>query len=143
MLPNGEERPQSPPTLIPTTDTLSTRPTRGGVAYPFTLRVGGEAGGDANASMLTLQSMNLGSPGFEEEKKEPDAVEGEKTEDQIENSGERPGVERFVTAEIGTLGVAKDVSVEKETESVERPGVERFETAREDLSTLTTTNGKA
>ncbi|KAL5417239.1 hypothetical protein PMIN04_007822 [Paraphaeosphaeria minitans] len=126
---DGQGRPQSPPTLIPATDTLSTRPTRGGVAYPFTLRMGGDADGDANASMLTLQSINLGSPGLEEEGKKELIGEGEE-------GGERPGVERFATtADIGALGEVKDVQ-EQENEGIERPGVERFETAKEDLSTL-------
>ncbi|OAF99984.1 alpha/beta-hydrolase [Paraphaeosphaeria sporulosa] len=138
---NGQERPQSPPTLIPATDTLSTRPTRGGVAYPFTLRVGDDAGGDANASMLTLQSVNLGSPGLEEETKELVAIGGEP---ELEQSVERPGVERFVTAaDIGALGGVENEK-EEENEGTERPGVERFETAREDLSTLAAgVNGKA
>jgi hypothetical protein len=135
---NGEDRPQSPPTLIPATDTLSTRPTRGGVAYPFTLRMDGERNGNANASMLTLQSMNLISPGLEEEKKELGYVDGNKDGEKAEGAeeaAERPGVERFVTADIGTLSAAND--------TLERPGVERFETAREDLSTLADSNGKA
>jgi hypothetical protein len=135
---NEEESVQSPPTLIPATDTLSTRPTRGGVAYPFTLRVDGERNSNANASMLTLQSMNLVSPGLEVERKELGFVDGEKNgqrDEEAEKAGDRPGVERFVTADIGTLSAAND--------NVERPGVERFETAREDLSTLADSNGKA
>ncbi|KAF2438126.1 alpha/beta-hydrolase [Karstenula rhodostoma CBS 690.94] len=140
VLPDGGERPQSPPTLIPTTDTLSTRPTRGGVAYPFTLRVGGEGG--ANASMLTLQSVNLASPGLEQGK-ELGVVEGEGTEQVVEKGGERPGVERFETADTGALGREKNDSAGQEIENVERPGVERFETAREDLGTLAAANGKA
>lgn len=91
--------------------------------------------------MLTLQSMNLGSPGLEE-RKEIGAVEGECEGEKVE----RPGVERFVTADMGGLGLGAtgetgerkgtEKENEKGVEGLERPGVERFETAREDLSTL-------
>ncbi|KAF1953702.1 alpha/beta-hydrolase [Byssothecium circinans] len=83
-----EQRPQSPETLIPGTDTLSTRPTRGGVAYPFRLKVEGDEK-NANASTLTLQSVDIKTPGIEEP--------------------ERPGFERFETAQedLSTLANGK------------------------------------
>lgn len=56
------DNPQSPATLIPPTDGSSTRPTKGGVAYPFSLKVDGVDGKDVNASMLTLQSMTVTTP---------------------------------------------------------------------------------
>lgn len=135
-------RPQSPPTLIPATDTLSTRPTRGGVAYPFRLKVEGEER-DINASTLTLQSMNLQSPSLVDENKEPkfEIPDTEAAgEEKNHVNGERPGVERFITAEIGAL--VNKIGDDGE-EKVERPGVERFETAKEDLSALTNLNGKS
>lgn len=133
------DRPQSPETLIPATDTLTTRPIRGGVAYPFSLRVEGKDAGDANASTLTLQSVSVATPAVEEFSKE-DKELGAPVDEGISNDVkevERPGVERFVTAGVGEL---KGVGGEG-TQQPERPGVERFETAQEDLSTLA--NGKA
>jgi hypothetical protein len=65
MNPRGivlSDNPQSPATLIPPTDGSSTRPTKGGVAYPFSLRVDGMDGKEVNASMLTLQSMTVTTP---------------------------------------------------------------------------------
>lgn len=138
-------RPQSPETLIPVTDTLSTRPTRGGVAYPFRLKVEGDDR-DVNASTLTLQSVNVETPRvgeFEDEDKKlaskpstngvEDGVEKETTSLGITNGnevviekGERPGVDRFFTAGVGELGTGKG-----DEQKEERPGVERFETALE------------
>ena len=120
-------RPQPPETLIPVTDTLSTRPTRGGVAYPFRLKVEGDDR-DVNASTLTLQSVSVETPIVEDFKSED--VSGV---EEGQEKGERPGVERFVTAGVGEMS-SKDGE-----EKSERPGVERFETAQEDLNT--TTNG--
>jgi hypothetical protein len=56
------DHPLSPDTLIPATDGLSTRPTKGGIAYPFSLKVDGAERQDVNASMLTLQSLNVTTP---------------------------------------------------------------------------------
>ncbi|KAK3063581.1 hypothetical protein LTS18_014406 [Coniosporium uncinatum] len=42
------------PTVIPPSDTETTRPTHGGVAYPFKLRVTEEDGRERNASTVTL-----------------------------------------------------------------------------------------
>jgi hypothetical protein len=148
-------------TLIPDTDTLTTRPTRGGVAYPFSLKVEGE-GRQANASMLTLQSVNVNTGeerGNDVVPMLPSPLENEEMnlesaelaalsneEESVvpaalsdEEKSERPNMERFVTADTGGLlngmsGVSKS---EGETEkTTERPGVERFETAMEDLSML-------
>jgi hypothetical protein len=152
-------RPQSPETVVPGTDGLSTRPFRGGIAYPFSLRVEGE-GREVNASTITLMSVGVGSPGANPGLEEKDggilaagsdgATETEtETETQKVGEGEkidvgaiggeekeRPGVERFVTAGAGDLNLIADSGRKKEEEKLERPGVERFETAQEDLSTL-------
>ncbi|KAJ4298952.1 hypothetical protein N0V90_004195 [Kalmusia sp. IMI 367209] len=138
---DGEvERPQSPPTLIPATDTLSTRPIRGGVAYPFRLKVEGEER-NVNASTVTLQSVHLGTPGLEEDKN--GVLEGDVSVASAEakEDAERPGVERFMTADAGELFSGK--AAQEDSKGGERPGVERFETAREDLSTLADANGKS
>jgi len=148
------DHPQSPATLIPATDGSSTRPTKGGIAYPFSLKVDGVDGG-ANASMLTLQSLGI---------KTPDAVDMPQVEKQLgatstftslekdavsgAEEGQRPGVERFYTAAPGVVagaglfssGVHPDVVGAKE---VERPVVERFETAQEDLNMVAAGSGKA
>jgi hypothetical protein len=153
---SGEGRAQSPPeTLIPATDTMSTRPTRGGVAYPFRLKVDGKGAGDVNASTMTLQSVSVRTPGVEEVGKEDVELgaAGEAAND-TETKSERPVIERFVTAGFGELDGISGVVRREEGEDVdvnkgemERPGVERFETAQEDLSTLASVgvegNGKA
>jgi acetyl esterase/lipase len=139
-------RPPSPATEIPGTDTLSVRPTRGGVAYPFRLRVeGGER--DVNASTLTLQSVcveELSDRGAEDGdvgvleggvEQEQEQEEKEERGAEVVEENERPGVERFFTARPGELVAAKDSAAVTE-EKAERPGVERFETAVEDLNTL-------
>ncbi|KAF2729429.1 alpha/beta-hydrolase [Polyplosphaeria fusca] len=115
-------RPQSPETLVPATDGSSTRPFRGGVAYPFSLRVEGE-GRDVNASTITLNSV---AEGVED-------VETEEIEQKVDGSAERPSVERFVTAGVGDVKFSSSRTGDGE-ERVERPGVERFETAQEVLS---------
>ena len=131
---------QSPETLIPATDTFSTRPTRGGVAYPFRLKIDGKDGQDMNASTLTLQSVNITTPNVESFSEEDKQLGGGETETSAETGTERPGMERFVTADVGELmGGAKEA--EGDGAKVVRPGVERFETAQEDLSVLA--NGKA
>lgn len=197
-------RPSPPPTLVPETNTLSTRPTRGGIAYPFRLQVEGE-GREVNASTLTLQSVHLteGSHMTGEDEKEPEnlstemPVEGRSTDTPVgqistgapigdskleptpaeskaptpthlitpsmvslpaepepepepkENGmeameqKERPVVERFVTADIGSIGIGDENEGKKDAEVSERPGVERFETAQEDLTTLAQNGSKA
>jgi hypothetical protein len=159
-------RPESPATEIPVTDTLSVRPTRGGVAYPFRLKVEGDDR-DVNASTLTLQSVNVESPranGFEhgsagffpggvEDSVEKETVndiekeeekEKEKEVDMAVEAGaaqERPGVDRFFTAGPGELMAKNDATSTTEAaelQKAERPGMERYETALEDLSTIAT-----
>lgn len=87
VLASSASRPSSPPTIIPQSDTLSTRPTRDGIAYPFKLVVEGE-GRDVNASTVTLTSLQADGVA-EEEGPRP----GEK------ENVERPAIERFVTAQ--------------------------------------------
>jgi hypothetical protein len=138
------QRPQSPETLIPATDTLSTRPTRGGVAYPFRLKVEGKDT-DVNASTLTLQSIAIATPGVEGFQEEG-GILGSRS-DMVESDEEAtwPTVERSVTADAGDLITrtgekgAEDGQDQRASDGV-RPGVERFETAQEDLSMVA--NGK-
>lgn len=145
--------PASPATLIPSTDGSSTRPTKGGIAYPFSLKVRNGVGlgmnEDANASMVTLDSVGM---------RTPDAVEGSGEEKQlgaisaaiggsgeVENGGvekEEVDEERLYTVAPGmgsgaglfSSGVQPEMMDSQKV--VERPGVERFETAREDLSAI-------
>ncbi|KAH7397174.1 hypothetical protein BKA66DRAFT_521683 [Pyrenochaeta sp. MPI-SDFR-AT-0127] len=141
--------PQSPHTLIPATDTLTTRPTKGGVAYPFSLRVDGQEGKDVNASTLTLQSVNISTPPAMDEPqldKQLGVGIGPVTE-AVDDDGiekERPGVERYFTATPGAGLFSSGVEENKvgDAEKAERPHVERFETAQEDLSTLAAATGK-
>ena len=137
--------PQSPYTLIPATDTLSTRPTKGGVAYPFSLKVGGATGKHVNASTLTLQSVNIATP---------PAVDVPQHEGELGVASstvngqvlmDNPGLERSFAPTPGAGLVSKDAVEEdsvRSSENVQRPPVERFETAKEDLSMLSTSNEK-
>lgn len=119
------------------------RPTRGGVAYPFRLKIEGDDR-DVNASTLTLQSVNFESSrenvsedanaGFFPSGVEQETEKEERDSEVVKQNEERPGVERFFTAGPGEL-----MSKESKTETAdkaERPGVERFETALEDLNTV-------
>ena len=87
IIASSASRPSSPPTIIPQSDTLSTRPTRDGIAYPFKLVVEGE-GRDVNASTVTLTSLQADGVAEEEEPR-PGWKE----------NVERPAIERFVTAQ--------------------------------------------
>lgn len=139
--------PQSPPTLIPATDSSTTRPTKGGIAYPFSLKVGCAAGEDANASTLTLQSMTITTPPAVDAPHQDKELGTffpvtETINDQILK--ERPAVERYFTAP--GAGLFSDGTAQTATsseEKTERPPVERFETAQEDLSTLANATYKA
>lgn len=144
--------PQSPATLIPATDGSSTRPTKGGIAYPFSLKVDGIAGMSSNASMVTLDSVNITTPpavDVPQSEKElgsmPTVTATTQDLETTEPAQERPTVERFYTAGAGAGLFSSGAPPEKveAAEKVERPPVERFETAQEDLSTLAASNGKA
>jgi len=142
------DNPQSPPTLIPATDSLSTRPTKGGIAYPFSLRIDGSEGKDVNASTLTLQSMNITTPpavDLPQQVKELGYAEPARETVNDEMSNERPGVERYYTAAHGaglfSAGAAADTT--GAAGKAERPPVERFETAQEDFSTIADAKPKA
>ncbi|KAH7381354.1 hypothetical protein DE146DRAFT_670368 [Phaeosphaeria sp. MPI-PUGE-AT-0046c] len=148
------DHPESPATLIPATDGSSTRPTKGGIAYPFSLKVEGASGVSANASMLTLDSIGITTPPAvepQEAEKEMSAIAPvidapeEKEHEKEEKVPERPAAERFYTAGMGA-GLFSDGVQSQQVENLdraERPPVERFETAQEDLSTLANGNGKA
>ncbi|KAF2279739.1 alpha/beta-hydrolase [Westerdykella ornata] len=143
-------RPQSPQTLIPETDTLSTRPTRGGVAYPFRLKVDKASGTEVNASTATLESFDVRGNESEGEETAGEDVVGEEKRRMDRDSGDagRPGVERFVTAGTGDLlrSLEAGQAVQEEAndnvgenddgdgEKAIRPGVERFETAHTSLT---------
>lgn len=129
------DNPLSPVTLIPATDTLSTRPTKGGIAYPFSLKVGGE-GKDVNASTLTLQSINITTP------LAVDVLEDKQLEAMDAHAGSSD--ERSFTAAPGATVISSKVEENAvvAAEKIERPPVERFETAQEDLNLIAITNKK-
>ncbi|KIV99306.1 uncharacterized protein PV09_08967 [Verruconis gallopava] len=94
-------------TVIPPTDTLSTRPTAGGIAYPFKLKVQEDDVKSTNASMMTLDSTNMPvSPAPSElVHKNLDgtvaasaSTTGVTTADEAASRNERPQPERFETA---------------------------------------------
>ncbi|KAG9187090.1 hypothetical protein G6011_04961 [Alternaria panax] len=134
------DNPGNDSTVIPATDTLTTRPTAGGIAYPFSLKVGGPDGKDVNASTLTLASVNITTPpaidnAQSEEKQLGSMGSGSESVNEQVLKEERPGVERYFTAGQGaglfSSGVPEERMGDGETE--ERPGVERFETAQDGL----------
>jgi len=136
------DNPQSPATIIPATDGSSTRPFKGGIAYPFSLKVDNAASKDANASTVTLQSLVITTPpAVEPTQHEPElCAEGITYESADKHaSKERPEVERFFTAvpDTETLG-NHDQGVDSHAETKNRPPVERFETAQEDVAMLVT-----
>jgi hypothetical protein len=137
------DHPGSPATLIPATDGSSTRPTKGGIAYPFSLKV--DDGQDANASMVTLQSVGITTPpavdlvqvekelGAQSAPAEGSIIPAAATST-VEK--DKPGVERFYTAGAGLFSSGAKPDEVEGAEKVQRPSVERFETAQEDLSAL-------
>lgn len=137
--------PDSPPTVIPATDGSTARPTKGGIAYPFSLKVGGSDG--RNASTLTLESMNITTPPALEELQQEKGLGCFSTAQTDEDRAvkERPVVERFFTAapsaELSDDSQARNAS--GDIGRNQRPPVERFETAQEDLNTLNDTAEKA
>ncbi|KAF2760387.1 alpha/beta-hydrolase [Pseudovirgaria hyperparasitica] len=104
-------------TVVPDSNTLSTRPTREGVAYPFKLRLAKD-GEPVNASTLTLQSVQP-----LDEKKNPSA-----SSPPAESSAFTDPEEQKV---IPITAGAMQCTTEKENEAPERPQPERFVTARE------------
>ncbi|RAR02202.1 alpha beta-hydrolase [Stemphylium lycopersici] len=142
------DNPTLPSTIIPDTDTLTTRPTAGGIAYPFRLKVDGPDGKDVNASTLTLASVNITTPPAVEaspHEKELGSMMPvtESVNEQVLNE-ERPGIERFVTAGQGAGLFSDGIPAGHMSEETrgERPPIERFETAQDDLSTLGAGNTK-
>jgi len=101
------DNPDNSSTIIPETDTLTTRPTAGGIAYPFSLKVDGPDGRDVNASTLTLASVNVTTP---------PAVEGEEGEKQLGSMV--PGGESV------NEQVLSEESVNEQVLKEERPGAE-------------------
>ncbi|OCL03697.1 alpha/beta-hydrolase [Glonium stellatum] len=85
-LASSKSRPRSPPTIVPQSDTHSVRPTRDGIAYPFKLAVEGE-GRDVNASTVTLNDL------------QDDRITEEDISSEDTEKADRPGIERFVTAQ--------------------------------------------
>jgi hypothetical protein len=143
------DNPGNDSTIIPATNTLTTRPTAGGIAYPFSLKVDGPDGKDVNASTLTLASVNITTP--------PAVDDAQNEEKQLGSMGavtetvneqilkeERPHVERYFTAGQGAGLFSSGIPEAKvgEGETAERPGVERFETAQDGLETLAAGSGK-
>lgn len=63
------DEPTSPPTVVPDTNGTSTRPSKGGIAYPFSLKIDGQ-GHRANASTVTLQSVAIMTPPAVEDSKQ-------------------------------------------------------------------------
>lgn len=156
------DHPDAPATLIPATDGSSTRPTKGGIAYPFSLKVEGREGHSRNASMLTLESVDVGTPPVSEPAElekglGANAAGGLAGENEKGSDAVRPNAigqestmsatkenetEALYTNGPGAGLFSSGIKPEEVggAEKVERPPVERFETALEDLNTLT---GKA
>jgi len=95
-------------TLIPTTNTTSTRPIAGGIAYPFKLKIPDDDVKSTNASMMTLDSA--------------DAMD---TRPRTGGASSPLG-----PLNVGGFGGSGGTPAAEEGT---RPTVERFETAREDL----------
>lgn len=155
--------PTSPPTIVPETDGTSTRPSKGGIAYPFSLKVDGQ-GHRANASTVTLQSVELLTPPIVDDSMQleestvltPAAVHESK---QLGDGLPTPHVaadpilpnnRQYFTTDVPGAGLFSGQWVpvtpgaeQANTPTLERPGYERFETAQEDLSTLATADKKA
>lgn len=155
------DEPTSPPTIVPDTDGTSTRPSKGGIAYPFSLKVDGQ-GRRANASTVTLQSVQIMTPPAMEENKQlffddtvltPAAVHESKqlgdalATPHIAADPILPSNKQYFDAPGAGLFSGQwqpaTPAAEAETPALERPGVERFETAQEGLSTLTNADKKA
>ncbi|KAF2995365.1 hypothetical protein E8E13_003294 [Curvularia kusanoi] len=158
------DEPNSPPTIVPESDGTSTRPSKGGIAYPFSLKVDG-MGHRANASTVTLQSVSMvmTPPAVEENKQLGDAMRLDDMavftpaavheSKQLGDALPTPHIEadpvlpsnggHFSTDAPGAglfsgqwVPAEAGAAEEAQVPALERPGVERFETAREDLSTI-------
>lgn len=112
------DNPELPSTIIPATDTLTTRPTAGGIAYPFSLKVDGPDGKDVNASTLTLASVTIPTPPAVDDLQIELHTESETVNEQVLKE-ERPGVERYFTAGPALESVTEGVEKEKEEEEEE------------------------
>jgi hypothetical protein len=128
-------RPQSPETLIPATDTLSTRPTRGGIAYPFSLKV---AGGDreVNASTATLQSLSVQDGEEVAEVVEVREAVTPTTETKLKESAQdtsaTDNIERLADETSSNNGIEQSAETSSTDGVAERPVPERFITADAD-----------
>ena len=101
-------------TIIPLTHTASTRPTHGGIAYPFKLQALDDSRKSVNPSIITLNS---------------DGQEDEIDSDRADESANKKAQRDKGTP--NEAGVDKDVRSEAVGKSAERPQVERFVTAPE------------
>lgn len=140
--------PALPSTIIPDTDTLTTRPTAGGIAYPFRLKVDGVEGRDVNASTVTLASVNITTPPATDENEHEkqlghSASISETVNDQVFNE-HRSGIDRVSLDGKGAGLFSSGIEERKSSEEkqIERPPVERFVTAQEDLDTIATGDTK-
>jgi len=104
------------------------------------------AGQDANASMLTLDSVGIATPpAVDVPHSEKELSTIDPVVERSNESEDRPTAERFYTAAPGA-GLFSSVVEPEEIEGaqkVDRPPVERFQTAQEDLNLLAMGNGKA
>lgn len=152
------DEPTSPPTVVPQTDGTSTRPSKGGIAYPFSLKVDGQ-GHRANASTVTLQSVQMTPTTLEEDKQlfddtvlTPAAVHESKqlgdalATPHIAADPILPSNKQYFDAPGAGLFSGQwqpaTPATEAETPALERPGFERFETAQEDLSSFASADKK-
>lgn len=151
------DNPLSPVTLIPATDTLSTRPTKGGIAYPFSLKVDGSQGRDVNASTTTLQSLNITTPSAVEATDKDKQIGTQSqyiTDPPVVNAAENDEVPGDLVAatnetqefDAPNAGLSSSVPTQHANDGVQKvekvaiPFVEKFESTQEDLSTITDGN---
>lgn len=145
----ASDNPALPSTIIPSTDTLTTRPTAGGIAYPFRLKVDGAEGRDVNASTVTLASVNITTPPavdsneFDKQLGNPTSI-SETINDQVQKEQGKESKHSSSTGKgAGLFSDGVEEPESDEEQKVERPPVERFETAKEDLSILAAGDAKS
>jgi hypothetical protein len=115
---NGSIEPE--PTIVPNSNTLSARPSRGGIAYPFKLQIEEADGRNINASTVTLNSIT------------PSTVQDAGS--QLENAAATPVTEKDANPRGGNISMdTREANVDSTEQRLERPTVERFETAQEYL----------